>query len=347
MRSLAKVFRCGALLASPILLASCTDRAARQHAPADSVPVAQYVITRDQTHDRFSRLIPPVLRVPSGAIIEAFIKEASNNRISPGMTTEEYRHVVWPEPFGHPLAGPVYVEGAEPGDKLAVTLHRIELGDWGWTDTDPLWAYLGEDAGGAHLKTFALDRNKKFATFSDRISVPLRPFPGVMGVAPDTDSMLSTVPPRANGGNLDDPDIVEGTTVYFPVFVRGALFSIGDTHAAQGHGEVGGSAIEAPTRIVYEVNVLRGGRKIAEPQYETDAFYAVTGFAPTLDEAAKKATRYLTDYLVAEHHLERYEATMLCSIAADLRIAEVVDGNVLVSMHISKAVLGLKVGSAR
>jgi acetamidase/formamidase len=137
---------------------------------------------------------------------------------------------------------------------------------------------------------------------------------------------------------MDDPDIVEGATVYFPVFVEGALFSIGDTHAAQGHGEVSGTAIEAPMRIVYEVSVVKGGRKIEEPQYETDDVYAVTAFAETLDEAAKKATRYMIDYLVAEHGLERHEANMLCSVAADLKIAEVVDENVLVSMHIPKSV---------
>jgi acetamidase/formamidase len=158
-----------------------------------------------------------------------------------------------------------------------------------------------------------------------------------MGVAPDTDEMLSTIPPRANGGNMDDPDIVEGTTVYFPIFVEGALFSIGDTHAAQGHGEVSGTAIEAPMQIIYEVNVLKDGRRISEPQYETDDFYAVTAFALTLDEAAKKATRFMIDYLVEVHGLERHEANMLCSIAADLKIAEVVDQNVLVSMHISKS----------
>ena len=162
-----------------------------------------------------------------------------------------------------------------------------------------------------------------------------------MGVAPDTDEMLPTYPPRPSGGNMDDPDMVEGTTVYFPVFVKGALFSIGDTHAAQGHGEVSGSAIEAPMRIISEVKVIKGGRAIAEPQYENDDFYAVTGTGTTLDEAAKKATRYMIDYLVAVHHLERHEANMLCSVAADLKIAEVVDGVMLVSMHISKKVLGV------
>ena len=219
----------------------------------------------------------------------------------------------------------------------AVTLHHIELGNWGWTDTDPHWAYLGDELDGAYLKTYEFDEGSEYAQFSNDIAIPLRPFPGVMGVAPDTDEMLSTIPPRANGGNMDDPDMVEGSTVYFPIFVKGALFSIGDTHAAQGHGEVSGTAIEAPMRVTYEVNVLKDSRRITEPQYETDEFYAVTAFALTLDEAAKKATRFMINYLMEEHGLEQHEANMLCSVVADLKIAEVVDENVLVSMHISKS----------
>ena len=300
-------------------------------------PVPDFVIDRGQEHYVFSRAIPPVIRVDDGAIIEVHIQEFSEDRITPGMTVEAYRQLTWQDPFGHPLAGPVYVKGAEPGDTLAVTLHKIVLGDWGWTDTDPHYAYLGEELDEVHLKTYVFDADSMSAEFSDKITIPLRPFPGVMGVAPDTDEMLSTIPPRASGGNMDDPDIVEGATVYFPVFVEGALFSIGDTHAAQGHGEVSGTAIEAPARIIYEIKVLKDGRSITEPQYETDDFYAVTAFALTLDEAAKKATRFMIDYLVEVHGLERHEANMLCSVAADLKIAEVVDQNVLVSMHISKS----------
>ncbi len=303
-----------------------------------AVLTPDFVITRGKEHFAFSRAIPAVIRVPDGAIIEAHIKESSNGLIRPGMSNEEFREVDWPEEYGHPLAGPVFIKGAERGDILAVTLHQIELGDWGWTDSDPHYAYLGDELDGIYLKTYEFDKSKNVAIFSDNITVPLKPFPGVMGVAPDTDEMLSTMPPRANGGNMDDPNIVEGATVYFPIFVEGALFSIGDTHAAQGHGEVSGTGIEAPMRITYEVNVLKVARQITEPQYETDDFYAVTAFALTLDEAAKKATRFMIDYLQDVHGLPQHEANMLCSVAADLEIAEVVDGNVLVSMHISKSV---------
>jgi acetamidase/formamidase len=315
-------------------LFACTSSHEGSESPT---PEPDFVITRGQEHHAFSRTIPPVIRVHDGAVIEAHTQEASDGLIKAGMTDEEYSHVTWPDGFGHPLAGPVYVEGAEPGDVLAVTLHKIELEDWGWTDSDPNFAYLADEFPELHLKTYTFDSDATFAKFSDNISITLRPFAGVMGVAPDTDEMLSTIPPRANGGNMDDPDIVEGVTAYFPIFVEGALFSIGDTHAAQGHGEVSGTAIEAPMRITYEVNVLKGQRDISEPQYETDEFYAVTAFALTLDEAAKKATRFMIDYLVEVRGLERYQANMLCSVAADLKIAEVVDGNVLVSMHISKA----------
>ena len=142
---------------------------------------------------------------------------------------------------------------------------------------------------------------------------------------------------------MDNQHMTAGTTVYFPVFVQGALFSIGDAHAAQGDGEVCGTAIEAPMRVVLELSVIKGGRSIREPEYETDEFYAVTGFAPTIDEAARKATRYMVDYLEAEHGLDRSDAYALCSLAGDLRIAEVVDlPNMLVSMHISKSVLGIR-----
>lgn len=164
-----------------------------------------------------------------------------------------------------------------------------------------------------------------------------------MGVAPDTDEMLTTIPPRANGGNMDDPHMVEGTTVYFPVFVAGALFSISDGHATQGMGEVCGTAIEAPLRIVYELELLKGGRAIQEPEYETTDYFAVTAFAETIDEASRKAVRYMIDYLTAEHGLSEIDAYALCSLAGDLKIAEVVDmPHMLVAMHMPKAVLGGK-----
>jgi acetamidase/formamidase len=192
------------------------------------------------------------------------------------------------------------------------------------------------------MKTFALDKARNTMEFAEGIRVPFRPFPGVMGVAPDTDEMLDTGPPRANGGNLDNPHLVVGTTVYFPVFVPGALFSIGDPHAAQGLGEVAGTGMESPMRFVFKVNVIKNLRSIQEVQYETDAYYATTGFATTLDEAAKKATRYMVDYLADVRGMSREDAYMLCSLAGDLQIAEAVDTpNMLVAMHMPKSIFAV------
>jgi acetamidase/formamidase len=236
------------------------------------------------------------------------------------------------------LTGPVYVEGAEPGDILSVELLEIEAGDWAWMAIIPDFGVLIEDFSKTKvMKTFALDKANNAVEFAKGIRVPLRPFAGVMGVAPDTDELLDTGPPRANGGNLDNPHLVVGTTVYFPVFVPGALFSIGDGHAAQGFGEVAGTGMESPMRFVFKVNVLKNRRPIQEVQYETDGYYATTAFATTLDEAAKKATRYMVDYLVSGRGMSRDDAYMLCSLAGDLQIAEAVDTpNMLVAMHMPK-----------
>jgi acetamidase/formamidase len=304
-------------------------------------PEADYSLGTDQTHSSWSSTIEPLLTVESGAVIEVTTEEASDQQLSPESTVEDINNLSF-DPI-HPLTGPVYVKGAEPGDVLKVKLHKIELGNWGWTGIIPGFGFLAEEFDEPYLKTFEFDENSETVAFSDNINIPLEPFPGVMGVAPATDSMLSTVPPRANGGNMDDPHLTEGTTVYFPVFVEGALFSIGDAHAAQGLGEVCGTAIEAPMRIVYEVEVIKDGRKIQEPQYETDDYYAVTGFGTTIDTAAQKATRYMIDYLVDEHGLSRNDAYALSSLAGDLKIAEVVDvPHMLVTMHMSKDVLGIE-----
>ena len=318
-----------------LLIAGCTVK--EQQGEQRTVPEADFTLTSDQTHNRWSSAIEPVIRVPSGSIIEAGTEEASDRQLNVNSTLEDLKNISF-DPI-HPLTGPVYVENAQPGDVLKVTLHKVEMGDWGWTAIVPGFGFLADEFTEPYLKTFELGKDKKSVQFSEGINIPLKPFPGVMGVAPATDSMLSTIPPRANGGNMDDPNMTEGTVVYFPVFVEGALFSIGDAHATQGAGEVCGTAIEAPMNIVYEVEVIKGGRSFEEPQYETEDYYAVTGFGETIDEAAKKATRYMIDYLVAEHGMNRNDAYALCSLAGDLKIAEVVDvPHMLVTMHMPKEV---------
>jgi len=312
----------------------CGGKAPVEGAPAPP-RTPDFVLTKDQTHTKFSRLIEPAIRVPPGSVIEAFTHECTGGQLNANSTVEDAAKVDWDRI--HTLTGPVYVEGAEPGDVLAVRLIELEPADWGWMEIHPDFGFLMGEFKQHVLQTFALDTKKNEVEFAKGIRIPLKPFAGVMGVAPDTDEMLDTIPPRANGGNLDDPNLVAGTTVYLPVFAKGGLFSIGDTHAVQGHGEVSGTAIETPMRIVYEIRVIKGGRSIPEPQYETDDYYATTGFATTIDEAAKKATRYMIDYLVETKGLSREQAYMLSSLAGDLKLAETVDvPNMLVTMHMPK-----------
>jgi len=338
--------RRSALAAAVTVLHACGPQAAPSGDSAELtstrpavVPEADVVLTEDQTHNRWSAAIPPAVTVASGAVVEVYTTEASDGQLDARSDASAVATLDF-DPI-HPLTGPVAVEGAEPGDVLAVTLLDIEVGEWGWAAIAPGFGFLSDRFTEPYYKSFDIPAGATEVAFNDRIRIPLAPFPGVMGVAPATDSMLSTIPPRANGGNMDNRHIGVGTTVYFPVFVDGALFSIGDTHAAQGDGEVSGTAIEAPMRIRYRIEVMDDARPIAEPQYETDEYYAVTAFATTLDEAAVKATTYMIDYLVEEHGLSPEDAYVLCSLAGDLRIAEVVDvPHVLVSMHMPKGVLG-------
>jgi len=304
----------------------------------DTAIKPDHILTADQKHNKFSKLIPPVLTVSSGAVIKAETSEASDGQLHAKAGLDDLINL----DFGpiHPLTGPVYVEEAEVGDILAVDVLKIELHDYGWQAIVAGFGFLTDRFPDPKLKVHAIDKVRKTMQFSDKVTIPLMPFAGVMGVAPDTEEMLSTIPPRENGGNMDDPSIVEGTTVYFPVLVKGGLFSIGDTHAVQGLGEVCGTALEAPMTITYRLRVLKDKPAIKEPQYETDQYYAVTGFGDTIDKATKKAVNFMIDHLVANYDISDEDAYMLCSLVGDLKIAEVVDvPNMLVTMHFPKSIL--------
>ena len=312
-----------------ILFCSCSQ---------DNVIMPDHILTADQKHNKFSKLIPPVLTVKSGAVIKADTYEASDRQLHAKANLEDLANI----DFGpiHPITGPVYVEEAEVGDILAVDLLKIDLHDYGWQAIVGGFGFLTDRFPDPKLNIHKIDVQNKTSMFNDKIKIPLKPFPGIMGVAPDTEEMLSTIPPRANGGNMDDPSLVEGTTVYFPVFVKGALFSIGDGHAVQGLGEVCGTAIEAPMTFTYRLRVIKDKPEIKEPQYETDDYYAVTGFGTTIDIATKKAVNYMVDHLSNNYEISAEDSYMLCSLVGDLKISEVVDvPNMLVTMHFPKSIL--------
>ncbi len=307
--------------------------------PPPSPPAPDFTVPAENTHNRWSATIPAVVTVPSGARVEIFTKEASDGQITVETTAEDLATV----DFGliHALTGPIAVEGAEPGDLLAVTIHEAEVQGPGWAGIFPGFGFLAEDFTDPWLRSFDMAPGATEVAFNDRITLPLDPFAGVLGVAPATDDMLVTIPPRENGGNMDNRHMRPGATVYLPVQVPGANFSVGDAHAVQGDGEVSGSAIEAPMRLVVTLDVVDNPRGVTEPEYETADYYATTGFAPTIDEAAKKATRHMIAWLVAEHGLTPEEAYVLCSLAGDLKISETVDvPHMLVSMHMPKSIFG-------
>ncbi|WP_273567485.1 acetamidase/formamidase family protein [Maribacter halichondriae] len=315
----------------------CEEKAdVSQSAVTESIPEPDFTISVEKNHNKFSSAIPYQIKVPNGSVVEAFTKEATGGQLNVNSTLDDFEKVDMGKV--HTLTGPIYVEGAEVGDVLAVELLDLEPGDWGWTGMGPEFGFLAGETDAKGFKTYKLDKENNLVHFSENISIPMKPFPGVMGVAPNTEEMLTTIPPRANGGNMDDPNLVKGITAYFPVFVKGALFSIGDTHAVQGLGEVVGTAVECDMRIRFRLSIIKD-KKIAEPEYESKDYYATTGFGTSIDEAAKKATRYMVEHISKTYDISWEEAYMLCSLIGDLKIAEVVDlPHMLVTMHIPKSV---------
>jgi acetamidase/formamidase len=242
-------------------------------------------------------------------------------------------------PGGHILTGPVYVEGAEPGDTLEIRIRKISLAiPYAYNGFRYGAGLLTDDFPYARTKIIPLDRDRMVANFAPGVTIPLHPFFGSMGVAPPPAfGKYDSTPPTIIGGNMDNKELVEGTTLYLPVNVPGALFEIGDGHAGQGNGEVDVTAME--TSLVGELEfVVRKDMKLAYPRAETPTHYISMGFDDDLSIAAHKAVRNMVDFLVAEKHLSRDDAYMLVSVAGDVDVTELVDRNKGVHVMLPKAV---------
>ena len=227
-------------------------------------------------------------------------------------------------PGGHILTGPVYVEGAEPGDVLEVDVLSIDLAlDYGYNGCR---GFLPDNCDTTQpLKIIALDRRKMTAEFLPGIVIPLRPFFGSMGVAPAPDAgRVSSNPPGRHAGNLDNRELVAGSTLYIPVFVRGALFEVGDGHAAQGDGEVDQTAIETSLRGRLRLTV-RKDMKLAWPRAETSTDYISMATDPDLTIATQGAIQEMIDFLVSEKHLSKHQAYQLVSLAGNVAVTQLVD----------------------
>ncbi len=241
---------------------------------------------------------------------------------------------------GHILTGPIAVRGAEPGDVLEIRILDIRLRqDWGYTYVRPLAGALPNDFKEFDQIIVRLDPERNVGILPWGTELPLRPFFGVMGVAPPPAwGMISTIQPRAHGGNLDNKELIPGATLYLPVHTTGGNLSLGDGHGVQGDGEVCTTAIETALEGTLEI-VLRKDLKLDFPHAETPTHFITMGMDPDLDDAAQAALRRMIDHVTAHSSLSRAQAFMLMSLAADVRVTQLVNEHKGIHVMLAKSAL--------
>ncbi len=302
--------------------------------------VATIHLRRDQFHLAWDNSIPPLATIDSGEIVTIDALDASCGQFTANSTVDD----VVALDFGlvDQVSGPIAVAGAEVGDTLEIEMLELRPDHWGWTANIPGFGLLAADFPTPALKIWEIDGDT--AEFAPGIRIPLSPFCGEMGVAPGEPGAFSTIPPGRHGGNMDTKHITQGAKLYLPVLAPGALFSLGDGHAAQGDGEICGTAIETPMVVTVRLTV-RKDLHLTAPEFltagplaagtNTGRFYATDGIGPDLYRAAQEAVRRMIAYLGREHGIEPDLAYLLCSVAADLKISEIVDApNWVVTMYL-------------
>jgi len=292
----------------------------------------------------------PVLRIKSGDTVEMqTLTTASPTMLADnGVKSEDietelktiYEQVKDKGPGGHILTGPVYIEGAEPGDVLEVRIQRIRLAvPYATNSFSPQRGVLpATDFDRGRTKIIPLDMKRNVARFGDNIEIPLHPFFGSLGVAPDeSKGRISSGPPGDHAGNLDNKDLVEGTKLFIPVHAVGALFEAGDGHAGQGNGEVDITAMETSLIGTFQL-IVRKDLHYKWPRGETPTHWIAMGLDEDLNKAIIHATREAIDFLVTEKHLSREDAYALCSVAVDFNVTQAVDGTKGVHAMIPKSI---------
>jgi len=308
---------------------------------------AGYTIHKDQHHLGWDNSFEPRLTIKPGETVEFEVFEASGDQLSPDSTVADVATL----DFGkvNPVTGPVYIDGAEPGDSVKIVIESFKPSGWGWTANIPGFGLLADQFGDPALILWHYDpATMAPSLWSDKGKVPLKPFAGTIGLAPKEAGLHSIVPPRRVGGNMDIRDIAAGTELYLPVEVAGALFSVGDTHAAQGDGEVCGTAIESPMSLTATFDLVKG-ENLKNPRFRTPGpvsrhfdekgYDVTTGIGEDLFQGARDAVSSMVDLLSARHGIAAVDAYMLCSVCADLRISEIVDQpNWVVSLYFPRLV---------
>ena len=273
-----------------------------------------------------------MLEVESGAVVELQTVDASGGQLDKHSTAADVEAMDMARV--NPVTGPVFVKGAEPGDALAVEILELDPQAWGWTAIIPGFGLLADEFPEPWLNISRVDPPTHRVEFLPGVLLPFEPFPGTIGVAPKEPGPHSIIPPSTYGGNLDIKHLRLGTTLLLPVGVHGALFSVGDTHAAMGDAEVCGTAVECAMDITVRLTTVKHAN-LPAPQFtvpannlaatEQSPYHVTTGVAPDLMEASKQATRAMIDHIVEMHDRTRQEAYAIASVACDLKIHELVD----------------------
>jgi acetamidase/formamidase len=294
-------------------------------------------VTRDRFHLAWDPAIPAIETVGSGDVVEFDLMDSAGGQLSATSTVEDVGRLDFSRV--DQVNGPIAVAGAEPGDTLQIDLLEFEPADWGWSASIPGFGLLADEFPDPYLRITRVPRPGERAEFLPGVHVPIVPFCGEVGVAPQ-DGPRSTIPPDVFGGNMDTRHLTAGATLFLPVFHDGARLSMGDGHAAQGDGEVCGTAIETPMRALVRLTV-RKDLHVTAPEFLTPDVttpvgrrYATDGVGPDLLGAARDAVRRMIDWLGREHGIAPIDAYLLHSVAIDLRISEIVDmPNYVVTAH--------------
>jgi acetamidase/formamidase len=306
-----------------------------------------HTIHKDHSHCGWNNCFTPALRVAPGESVELRTIDSLGGQLGRHATLEDLAKLDFSR--ANPVTGPVFIDGAEPGDAVKVTLLAFEPSGWGWTANIPGFGLLADQFPDPALHNWTYDAQTMVpALYGPGGKVPLKPFCGTIGLAPAEPGLHSVIPPRRVGGNLDIRDLSVGSELYLPVEVAGGLFSLGDTHAAQGDGEVCGTAIESPMVVGVKFDLVKQAG-LAFPRFTTpgpvtnhlDAkgYEATTGIGTDLMQAARDAVSGMIDLLGRQHGMSAVDAYMLCSVCADLRISEIVDRpNWVVSMYFPRIV---------
>ncbi|MDW0110615.1 acetamidase/formamidase family protein [Sporosarcina aquimarina] len=279
----------------------------------------------------FSKTHPPIKRVDAGTTIEIETYDCFKNQVQSEET--KISGIDWDAV--NPATGPIYVNGAAPGDVLRVTIRKLTIGNQGVMATGPNLGVMGHRLSELESKIIPIENGA--AKFNDKLSIPLNPMIGVIGVAPEGEP-ISCGTPGTHGGNMDTKLIQEGAVLYFPVFAEGALFALGDFHAAMGDGEVGVSGIEVPGSAVVTLDVIQK-TPLNHPLLENEEGFTFLVSAKTLDEAVKMAVEETADLLAERTGLSLAEVTMLLSAVGQVQVSQVVDPLVTVRFFVPRYVL--------